>query len=261
MTSPDCRPGDRVKQPGDLEAFQAVLLCPGSHADDAVLDQLRNDRRVDVRDSRDDQLRSLRELHPVPDAALLDEPTQWAYYPWRRTIVGVLGPRGYRAVRLADYRNLITTREQGHLCELRIGVAGLAVGHAITHTLALQGLCGELRLADFDQRETSDHNGVPASIFDVAVDPAIVAARRIAELDPYVRLSVIPGSATSRTVNALLDDLDLVVEQCDSPNVKAMIREAARQRRLPVLTSYSDSGLIDVAHFRRRFSSPQAKCR
>lgn len=127
MTWPNHRRRDTVKQSDEVEAFRAVLLCPGNNEDNAVLDQLRNDRRVDFLDSRHDQLRSLRELHPTPDAALLDEPTQWAYYPWRRSVVGVLGPRGYRAVRIAGYRNMITTEGQRHPRELRIGVAGLTL--------------------------------------------------------------------------------------------------------------------------------------
>ena len=244
MTWPNHRRGDTVKQSDEVEAFRAVLLCPGNNEDNAVLDQLRNDRRVDFLDSRHDQLRSLRELHPTPDAALLDEPTQWAYYPWRRSVVGVLGPRGNRAVRIAGYRNMITTEGQRHPRELRIGVAGLTFGHAIAHALALQGLCGELRLADFDQLEMSNLNGASVSVLDVGVNRAIVAARQIAELDPYIRLDVITASATSRTLNAFLNELDVVVEECDSPDVKVMVRDAARQRRLPVVTSTSDSGLV-----------------
>ena len=39
-------------------------------------------------------------------------PLRWAYYPWRRAVVGVLGPRGFRTVRLDRNRNLITADEQ-----------------------------------------------------------------------------------------------------------------------------------------------------
>ncbi|PRC59469.1 hypothetical protein C6A85_23265, partial [Mycobacterium sp. ITM-2017-0098] len=83
---------------------------------------------------------------------------RWAYYPWRRTVVGILGPQAYARVRTDRNRNLVTVHEQQKLRSLRIGVVGLSVGHAVAHTLAMQGLCGELRLADFDDLELSNLN-------------------------------------------------------------------------------------------------------
>jgi molybdopterin/thiamine biosynthesis adenylyltransferase len=238
-----------VKQGDEAEAFRPVLLCPGDPQDDAVLEQLLNDPHVVVVDSRDDQMRCLREVRPSPDAALLDEPTRWAYYPWRRSIVGVLGPRAYRTVRLDRNRNLITAEEQARLRELRIGVAGLSVGHAIAHAMALQGLCGELRLADFDQLELSNLNRVPSTVLDLGINKAIVAARRIAELDPYIGLEVFAEGVTSHTLDDFVEGLDVVVEECDSLDIKVMVREAARRRGIPVVMATSDRGLVDVERF------------
>ncbi|MCT7659056.1 Rv1355c family protein [Mycobacterium deserti] len=238
-----------MTQADEVEPFRAVLLSPGDPADDAVLDQLLGDPRIVLVDSREEQLRCLRELRPSPASSLLDEPTRWAYYPWRQSVVGILGPRAYRTVRLDRNRNLITPGEQERLGELRIGVAGLSVGHVIAHALAQQGLCGELRLADFDQLELSNLNRIPATVLEVGVNKAIVAARRIAELDPYIRLEVMTAGVTTGTLDAFLDGLDVVVEECDSMDIKVMVREAARQRRLPVLMCTSDRGLVDVERF------------
>ena len=137
-----------------------------------------------------EQLEELRRLRPPPDPELVAEPCRWAYYPWRRTVVAVLGPRAFRAVRLDRNRNMITADEQTRLGALRIGVVGLSVGHVIAHTLAAQGLCGELRLADFDRIELSNLNRVPATVLDLGLNKAEVAARRIAELDPYLPVRV-----------------------------------------------------------------------
>jgi ThiF family len=131
------------------------------HADKAVLERLRAGPVIEFIDHRDEQREELRSLRPPPDAALVAEPCRWAYYPWRRTVTAVLGPRAFRAVRLDRNRNLITAEEQTRLGALRIGVAGLSVGHVIAHTLAAQGICGELRLADFDRIELSNLNRVP----------------------------------------------------------------------------------------------------
>jgi hypothetical protein len=146
-------------------------------------------------------------------------------------------------------RNLITSEEQARLGTLRIGVAGLSVGHVIAHTLAAQGMCGELRLADFDHMALSNLNRVPATVLDLGLNKAQVAARRIAELDPYVPVRVLEGGLTLDNVDEFLDGLDIVVEECDSLEMKVIVRESARIRRIPVLMATSDRGLVDVERF------------
>ena len=113
---------------------------------------------------------------------------------------GGCGPwsQGFRTLRLDRNRNNITAGEQARLGSLTIGVAGLSVGHVIAHTLAVQGLCGCIRLADFDHLELSNLNRVPATVFDLGLNKAHVAARRIAELDPYLRVEVFDEDSPSR---------------------------------------------------------------
>lgn len=233
----------------DIAVSSARILDEGVAADHEVLQALRADPRIEFLDHRDDQLLCLRELRPAAEPELIAESTRWAYYPWRRSVIGVLGPLAYRRVRLDRNRNLITATEQDRLGGLRIGIVGLSVGHVIAHTLATEGVCGELRLADFDTLELTNLNRVPASVFDLGVNKAVLAARRIAEIDPYLTVTVQPAGLTPANLDAFLDGLDIVVEECDSLDMKAMIREAARRRRLPVLMATSDRGLMDVERF------------
>jgi molybdopterin/thiamine biosynthesis adenylyltransferase len=227
-------------------AYRAQILDADQAAE---LQRLREDPRVEFLDQCDAQLSGLRALRPPPGPDLLDEPPTWAYYPWRRTVVAILGPRGFRALRLDRNRNNITTAEQDRLGRLNIGVAGLSVGHVIAHTLAAQGLAGRVRLADFDHLELSNLNRVPATVFDLGVNKAHVAARRIAELDPYLPVDVFDAGLTADTVDAFLDGLDIVVEECDSLDMKALLRIGARDRRIPVLMATSDRGIVDVERF------------
>jgi molybdopterin/thiamine biosynthesis adenylyltransferase len=227
----------------------AQVLDAANPAENAVLDLLRADPAIEFIDHREEQLDELRTLRPPPDPELVAEPCRWAYYPWRRAVVAVLGPRAFRAVRLDRNRNMITAEEQTRLSALRIGVAGLSAGHVIAHTLAAQGLCGELRLADFDRIELSNLNRVPATVLDLGLNKAEVAARRIAELDPYVLVRVLNVGLTADTVDEFLDGLDIVVEECDSLAMKAWVREGARARRIPVVMATSDRGLLDVERF------------
>jgi hypothetical protein len=167
--------------------FKAEILEPDDPDDGRVLDALRADPRIEFVDTWRDQVAGIHELRPEPQRRLLEESKRWAYYPWRRTVVAVLGPNAFRAVRLDRNRHKITAEEERPLGELRIGVIGLSVGHAIAYTLAAEGVCGDLRLADFDGLELSNLNRVPAGVFDLGVNKAVATARRIAELDPSVR--------------------------------------------------------------------------
>jgi molybdopterin/thiamine biosynthesis adenylyltransferase len=229
--------------------YRAQVLDPTDDGDKAILDELRADPSIDFLDDHDVQLESLRALRPTPSDALLREERRWAYYPWRRAVVAVLGPRGFRALRLDRNRNNITAEEQTTLSALTIGVAGLSVGHVIAHTLAAQGLCGKLRLADFDHLELSNLNRVPATVFDLGVNKAVVAARRIAELDPYLPVEVLDTGLNAETLDDFVAGLDIAVEECDSLDIKALLRVAARDLQIPVLMATSDRGIVDVERF------------
>lgn len=232
-----------------ITSCSAQVLDAADPTDSAVLEQLRADPVIELIDHHEEQLDELRRLRPPPDPELVAERCRWAYYPWRRTVVAVLAPRAFRAVRLDRNRSMITTEEQTRLGALRIGVVGLSVGHVIAHTLAAQGLCGELRLADFDRVELSNLNRLPATVLDLGLNKAEVAARRIAELDPYLLVRVLEVGLTVDTVDEFLDGLDVVVDECDSLDMKVILRERARARRIPVLMATSDRGLVDVERF------------
>ncbi|CAJ1509413.1 Rv1355c family protein [[Mycobacterium] burgundiense] len=233
----------------DPTRWRPVILDEDVAEDRDALARLRGDPAVEFLDHRSAQLAGLHELRPPPGDDVLGERHRWVHYPWRRTVVGLLGPRAFRTLRLDRNRNLITAAEQQRLGRLSIGVAGLSVGHVIAHTLAAQGLCGQLRLADFDLLEVSNLNRVPATVLDLGVNKAVVTARRIAELDPYLPVTVLPAGVTRDTVDGFVDGLDVVIEECDSLDIKAVVREVARRHRVPVLMATSDRGLIDVERF------------
>lgn len=241
------RPAGVDDTPGG--AHRATLLDERDPEHRGVLEQLRADPAVEVLDTLAQQRDTLGRLRPAVPAELFEEPHRWAYYPWRRTVVGVLGPRSFAALRLDRNRNMITAAEQARLGQLTIGVVGLSVGHVIAHTLALQGVVGRLRLADFDELELSNLNRVPATVLDLGLNKAVIAARRIAELNPYLQVEADTHGLSTESVDRFFQGLDIVIDECDSLDMKVVIREAARERKLPVLMSTGDRGLIDVERF------------
>src|SRR6476659_8340554 len=150
-----------VSVPGSTDTPAAVLLRDddgGPPGDRVLLAELRAAPDVVIIDHGADVRSELVALRPAVDAAVRAEPHRWVWYPWRRSLVSVPGPESFRRIRLDRNRNKITSSEQDGFRRLTIGIAGLSVGHAIAHTLALEGLFGRLRLADNDRIELSNLN-------------------------------------------------------------------------------------------------------
>ncbi|MEE2059649.1 Rv1355c family protein [Rhodococcus artemisiae] len=248
MSAGPVAPGGAIADAGhgDHEAHSAVLLSEDrpDHVDE--LERLRDEAGVVLVDRLVEQREG---LHRLGAGAARDETPRWAYYPWRSTAIRVLGPKSFRRLRLDRNRNKITAAEQERLESVTAGIVGLSVGHAVAHTLALEGVCGEIRLADFDVLELSNLNRVPGTLLDLGINKAVVAARRIAETDPYLPVRVWCDGVVPRTVSEFLDGVDVLVDECDSLDVKMLLRVEAARRRIPVVMHTSDRGLIDVERF------------
>ncbi|MGY5307809.1 Rv1355c family protein [Nocardia gipuzkoensis] len=226
-----------------------LILDPADPEDARILAALRADPHIEFRDLRASLRAERGKMVAAPDIPEGPEADRWIYYPWRAAVVGLPGPRTFRAIRLDRNRNKLTRAEQDRLAERAIGIIGQSAGHAIAHLLALEGVCGGLRLADLDEIELSNLNRVPGTLFDIGINKAVVTARRIAELDPYLPVQVFEAGVDENSVDEFLDGLAIVVEECDSLDMKLVIREAAARHRIPLLMETSDRGLLDVERF------------
>ncbi|MGH3733372.1 MAG: Rv1355c family protein, partial [Acidimicrobiales bacterium] len=232
-----------------MRSRRPMMLDLSDRSQREVLRVLREDPSLQILDRFDEQVAQLNEIRPAPSRSLLEEGQRWVYYPWRRALVRLLGPRAFSALRLDRNHNKLTRDEQARLRTLSVGVVGVSAGHSIAHVLAMEGLVGELRLADLDTLELSNLNRVPASVVDLGVNKAVVAARRIAEIDPYLRVVVQPDGITEDNLGLFLEGLDLVIEECDSLDMKFLVREGARRLGIPVIMETSDRGVLDVERF------------
>jgi len=191
----------------------------------------------------------LSELVPPVDEDLQGESKRWIAYPWRNTAVELIDPRSFKRLLRDRNRNKITDSEQEQLAALTVGVVGLSTGHVIAHTMVMEGVCGHIKLADFDTLEVSNLNRIPASLLDIGENKAIIAARKIAELDPYIGVEVFDQGLQESNIDSFISGLDIIIEECDSLDVKVLVREAAMKRKIPVLMSTSDLGMMDVERF------------
>ena len=174
--------------------------------------------------------------------ARADELSRWVYYPWSGQLVRMLAPEPFRRLRLDRNRHKITADEQQRLLGATVGVVGLSVGNAVALTLAQEGVAGRLIIADFDVLGTSNLNRVRAPVAWVGLPKTEVAARQIAEIDPYLEVRCLPEGLTEGNIDAFLDDVDVVVDECDGLAMKFALRYGARARGLPVVMETSDRG-------------------
>lgn len=179
----------------------------------------------------------------------LEPEEQWVFFPWRNSLAPILTAQEFYEERTNRNRNKITAHEQARLSELNIAIVGLSVGHAIALTLTLEGVGGHLRLADPDFLELSNLNRVPTSLLDIGVNKSVSTARRIAEINPYLDVEVFPEGVTEENVFDFIDGVDIVIEECDSFDIKVIVREACRERGIPVVMETSDGGILDIERF------------
>jgi molybdopterin/thiamine biosynthesis adenylyltransferase len=241
----DWRP--RRFAPADRELLDLVRSGLVRHRCDAILgqlDELMHTRAPDLsRPERDARLRETiagRELHEIG---------VWVFYPWSGALAHVLDEPEFVELRSSRNRHRILVEEQALLRRKRIGIVGLSVGASSAVTMAMEGVGGRFRLADFDPLSLSNMNRIRASCADVGVGKAVLAARAMFEQDPFLDIEVFPEGLSSATLGAFLDGLDLVLDECDDLELKFAIRREARARRIPVLMETSDRGMLDIERF------------
>jgi molybdopterin/thiamine biosynthesis adenylyltransferase len=175
----------------------------------------------------------------------------WIYFPWRRTIVRGLEPDDHFRVVTDRNRQKITREEQLRLRARAVGVVGLSVGGEIAFTVAQEHLCGRLVLADFDTLDLSNLNRLSAGVGDLGVNKAVLLARRVAELDPWLTVEVYSEGLTEANAGAILDGLDLLVEECDDLPMKVRVRELAIERGIDVVYGADEGGFLSVEPYSR----------
>lgn len=249
-------------------AWRPVVLDPGVDADAAELARLR--AAGAVREEHDTIAAQLLDLVRVRSPAMVDEGKRsravellldgrhtstygrQVYYPWSGRLVHLLPPTEFDEVRLDRNRHKVTRAEQARLRRGVVAVVGLSVGNAVALTLAQEGACGSLVLADFDRLDLSNMNRLRAAVHEIGLPKTVIAARQIAEIDPYLDVVAWHDGVTEANVEALLAGpprLDVLVDECDGLLLKFLMRTHARALGIPVVMETSDRGMLDVERF------------
>ncbi|MHC8948892.1 Rv1355c family protein [Sphingobacterium hungaricum] len=188
----------------------------------------------------------------ILDGRSTEEFGVWVYYPWRKTLVHILDEEEFVEVRTNRNQLKITKEESAELSKKKVGIIGLSVGQSIALAMAMERTCGLLRLADFDELDLSNLNRLRTGVFNLSVPKVVIAAREIAEIDPFLAIEIFPlGVNTGNYADFLNGDgkLDLLVEVCDSFEVKLESRFRAKELQIPVVMDTNDRGMLDIERF------------
>lgn len=242
----------RLHNNEDRQQHEGVLQLPGIQVLDELDGQLRElikiqNPKIKI---KDDEYPDLITRHL--DGRKPEEYGVWAYYPWANRLVHLLDEEEFVEVRTNRNRYKLTKEEQTYLSKKIIGVIGLSVGQSIALTIAMERICGELRLADFDTVELSNLNRIRTGLHNLGLHKTILAAREILEIDPYLNVKVYSEGITADNIDEFFTGggkLDLLVEVCDGLDIKIQSRFKARELRIPVLMDTNDRGMLDVERF------------
>jgi len=177
---------------------------------------------------------------------------EWVYYPWSKRLIHILSKDDFIFTRLSPNNPKITREEQSRLMDKKVGVVGLSVGQSISLVLAMERICGELRIADYDILEIANLNRIRSGLHNMGLNKSVMVAREIMEIDPYYTIRIFTDGMTRENMDAFFHeggDLDLIVDECDSIDIKVLLREKAKSMKMPVVMDMSDRGTIDVERF------------
>lgn len=176
----------------------------------------------------------------------------WVYYPWNKKLVHILDEAAFAIVRTNRNKHKITAEEQERLSHKKIGVMGLSVGQSVSLTLAMERGFGELRIADFDALDLSNINRIRTGVQNLKIKKTVLVAREIAEIDPFLKVTCFDEGINAANIDAFLagdGPLDLLIDECDSFDIKISARRKAKALGIPVLMEGSDRGTIDIERF------------
>lgn len=221
-----------------------------------VYDTIKSQLKELVKTSRPNKTLKMDEIETLIQSHLngtdINEYGVWVYYPWSDKLVHIVDEEEFTLLRTNRNMYKITNPERITLSKKKIGVIGLSVGQSVSLTLAMERSFGELRIADYDDLEITNLNRLRSGIHNMGLLKTVLVAREIAEIDPFLKVTCFHEGITENNIESFLTDngkLDVLIDECDSIDIKIMCRLVAKKHQIPVLMEASDRATIDVERF------------
>ncbi len=162
---------------------------------------------------------------------------QWVWYPWKKTLVHVLDRISFCKVRSSRNFPLVSEEEQKEMEKGKIGIAGLSVGSHIAYSLLAQGSGSMFHLSDGDKLSLSNLNRIPGGVTDLGTAKTVIAARRMYEANPYIRVRIFPHLSSQREVGRFCKNLSVIIDEIDDMKIKYLLRREAVRFRIPIISA------------------------
>jgi molybdopterin/thiamine biosynthesis adenylyltransferase len=193
--------------------------------------------------------------HMLDDAAY----GNWTYYPWRGEAFRLPEAEDFYAVRTARNRHFIKEEEQEVLRSKRVAHIGLSVGSNIALSAAQLGIGSEYLLADHDSISMSNLNRIRAHLGNVGMKKAEWLGQELALIDPYINQVQLDEGYTEDT-EVVMDDFkpDVIVEEVDDLRTKALLRQYAKSRCIPLVmvSDIGENSLVDIERHDKEYVKP-----
>jgi molybdopterin/thiamine biosynthesis adenylyltransferase len=244
-----------LNQNSDLNEFESLLNSKKNYLKkaNAIENQLlelhltRHPKRQISKSDRAEWMKTWKKNNDI------DTYGQWVYYPWSGVISHILPENEFIELRTSRNKYKISEAEQKQLSSKKLGIIGLSVGQSVALTMAIERVFGTLRIADYDHLDLSNLNRIRSGLSNLALPKTIMVAREIAEIDPYLKVELYNEGITNDNIDDFIgrgeSKLDLLIEECDSLDIKILARSVARKQRVPVLMDTSDRGMLDIERF------------
>ncbi|MEO8785047.1 MAG: ThiF family adenylyltransferase [Candidatus Saccharimonadales bacterium] len=184
----------------------------------------------------------------------------WFYYPWINTLVHVPPVKEFRALRTSRNRNLITAEEQLKLYDATILIVGMSVGSNVVEALVSQGVGGKFILVDMDIIEPSNLNRIRSPYHHVGLHKVDAVSRKIWEIDPYIEVVGYMDGLNEENIKLILEhnQVDIIIDEMDELRMKVILRQEAKNAKLPVIMAADDgdNALVDIERYDLEASTP-----
>ena len=210
----------------------------------------------------------------------------YAYYAERNHLVRYCPPYWHSVVAIASNAKLISDPKnkyswkeiRGIFEHTTIAIAGGSVGNNIMHGVIMDLRPQQVKIADKSLYKMENINRVRLNYWDIVrsnatrIQPADLLLRNKAEvmasqlytIDPYLRVYVYNEGVHQGNIDNFLDGsgrearVDIIIEEVDDPNVKLLLRDEAKKRKIPLLMA-SDMGScvqIDILRYDKNSKLP-----
>ncbi len=177
---------------------------------------------------------------------------RWVHFPWSNKLVRYPNKEDHQALRTFRNKNLITDEEQKKLLLSRVAIIGLSVGSSVAEQLTLGGVGGAVLYADSDRLSVPNLNRINSNMTMIGSRKVDIAAIKTSELDPYIEQTHMAEGLTRETLKQLADFRpDIIFDEVDDLPAKVMIRQFAREQRIPFImaSDVGEKSIIDVERY------------